>query len=175
MHIAIFFAALAGALIAAITDRQLRPVALMFAGVMAALLAYVIWDAMLRTPDGPPEMALEQLELTELAVEQDERFVRVSGRAANLSETFRLREFRLLATLHDCPAADSAFTDCEVIAQDDGIARVDVPAGQVRAFSAVFSFRNVPDLHGIPIWDYELTELRATDEPARSPANATAR
>ncbi|MBD3626146.1 MAG: hypothetical protein HUJ24_12410 [Rhodobacteraceae bacterium] len=175
MHIAIFFAALAGALIAAITDRQLRPVALMFAVVMAALLAFVVWDELIRDQANPNEMTLDQLALTELAIEQDERFVRVSGRAENLSEGHRLREFRLLATLHDCPAAESAFTDCQVIAQDDGIARVDIPPGQVRAFSAVFSFRDVPELQGVPIWDYELTALRATTEQARTSPNVSPR
>ena len=169
MPIAIFFVALAGALIVAVADRQLRPVAILFAIVMSALLAYVVWDQWLRGGRLPPRMTLEQLQLDDLQVASDARFVRVSGRAANTSERFRLREFRMRTTVHDCPDADSALPDCVVIAQDDGIARVDVPPGQARRFEAVFSFRNMPEATGVTVWDHQILEVRAIDETARTP------
>lgn len=175
MPIAIFFAALAGSLIVAISDRQLRPVALIFAAVMAALLSYVTWDQLFRGTPVAPHMTIEELVLSDLQVEQDPRLQRVSGRVENLSEGFRLREFTILATLNDCPAADIDLPECAVIAQDDGIARVDVPPGQARSFHAVFSFRDVPEPMGTTVWDYEVLQLRATEESPRGIAGTVTR
>lgn len=175
MHIAIFFAALAGSLIVAVSDRQLRPVALIFSAIMAALLVYVTWDQLFRSTPDAPQMAVDDLLLSDLRIEQDPRLLRVSGRVENGSEEFRLREFTILATLNDCPSADSALAECAVIAQDDGIARVDVPPGQARSFHAVFSFRDVPVPQGETIWDYEIVTLRAVPENPRTSVGAVSR
>lgn len=119
----------------------------------------------------PPEAAREgsliapsELTLDELSLERTVRGATLTGRIANGSEGYRLRDLTLQLTLRDCPAAASPPADCPVIGEARAIARPDVPPGQVRALSAHFLFSDLPPLAGTLAWDWSILETRATPE-----------
>ena len=49
-----------------------------------------------------------------------------------------------------------------MIGEASGIARPDVPPGQIRALTAHFVFRDLPPVAGTLRWDWRITAIRAT-------------
>ncbi|MEL6680226.1 MAG: hypothetical protein AAFQ51_16100, partial [Pseudomonadota bacterium] len=64
--------------------------------------------------------------------------------------------------LYDCPTEDSALPDCAQIGEDAGVARLDLPPGQLRAFDATLRFSGLPAVTGVLKWDFDVDYVRAT-------------
>lgn len=160
MPFVIIFLVLAGAAAIYVLYPHLRKMALMFILLFGAILAYVVVDEVLDRGLGPQELTAADLTLADVALAEDLRYLRLTGRVTNGSADRTLREFTLRLTEFDCPAADTPRADCAIIAQNTGIARVDVPPGQTRDFEAIvrFTSRTVPK--GVPAWQEEITAVR---------------
>lgn len=106
----------------------------------------------------PTDLTFDQLDLA-----RSGRGATLTGRVSNGSERYRLREVAMDLRLRDCPAPESDPETCPTIGEASAIARPDVPPGQIRAFTAHFSFANVPPVAGTLRWDWQVTGLRATE------------
>jgi hypothetical protein len=106
----------------------------------------------------PSELVLSALELTPTP-----RGRTLRGRVENTSSAFRLREMTVTLTLRDCPADAGPESHCPVIAQGSALVRVDVPPGQLRAFSAPFVFPDMPQVLGELRWEHAIEGTRATE------------
>lgn len=162
MPIILFFVVFGGAVAVAVLYPHLRAQAGIVLALLGGLLAWVVVDQLLLDEPEPP-VAREDLSLAEVVLTEGPRFVRVSGRVTNDADGARLREFTLAVTLRDCPSADAAPEACEVVAEDSGIARVDVPPGQTQAFEAILGFTERSEIRGVPSWDYRITAVRGTE------------
>ncbi len=100
--------------------------------------------------------------LDDVGLSAAQGFSRLSGRVTNADATAQLRSFKIDLRLFDCPEEQSALEDCAVIAEDDGIARVDVPAGQTRSFESVHRFTDQPPLKGVLRWDFRVLDADAS-------------
>ncbi|MEM8658013.1 MAG: hypothetical protein AAGF22_07940, partial [Pseudomonadota bacterium] len=139
--------------------------AVMVGLVCSAILAFLVFDRV-----GAPErqravIAIQEVKLSEVEIIESRRFTKLTGRVQNTSGIHRLREFALEATLYDCPDAEVALPSCEVIAQDTGLSRVDVPAGQTRAFEAVLGLTERLEPRGLTRWEFDIVSTRASDPP----------
>ncbi|NNU81109.1 hypothetical protein HMH01_11750 [Halovulum dunhuangense] len=165
MPIAIFFLILAGALAVAVLYPHMRPAAAVIGAFAGALLGWVVTDRVLAPDPAASGIAVEKVALSDLVLSREPRLSRISGRVTNLDTDLRLADFTLRTTLYDCPEVESALEDCAVIGQDAGIARVDLPAGQTRAFHVVMRFADMPEPAGVLRWDHAVTQVRAAGQP----------
>ena len=101
------------------------------------------------------------LELRDITINADPRFVTIRGQVHNLSTSANLLDMSLRLSALDCPAEVEPIAECIVIGADDAVARVSVPAGQLRAFEATFLIRNLPRPDGVLRWHYLITDTRA--------------
>lgn len=131
--------------------------------VVAVALGLYLWR------DGAPEaeqaagrIPVEALTLDEIAVAPTPRGATLTGRVANGSDTYRLRELTLVLRLRDCPAPETVVETCPVIGEASAIARPDVPPGQLRALTAHFGFTSLPPVSGTLRWDWRIAGTRAT-------------
>jgi hypothetical protein len=133
-----------------------RPALLGGALITAIVAGSLILSRPQSTTIAPDELVLDQIEVARTV-----RGATLTGRVENGS-AFRLRDMTLALRLHDCadPAAEAA--TCPVIGESTTIARPDVPAGQIRAFSAHFVFSGVPAVAGTLRWEMTVAETRAT-------------
>lgn len=135
------------------------------AGVVIGLgIAAYLWQ------QGPSEaersatrIAAGELSFDQLDLARSGRGATLTGRVTNGSAAYRLREMSLDLRLRDCPSPETDPADCPTIGEASAIARPDAPPGQIRAFSAHFSFANVPPVTGTLRWDWTVTALRATE------------
>lgn len=102
------------------------------------------------------------LTLDQIAVSPAPRGATLTGRVANGSDTYRLRELTLVLRLRDCPEPEAAVETCPVIGEASAIARPDVPPGQLRALTAHFGFSSLPPVTGTLRWDWRIAGTRAT-------------
>jgi len=103
----------------------------------------------------------DMLTLRDVTITPEPRFVTLQGQVLNQSSTADLLDMSLQLNALDCPAEVDAISECIVIGSDDGVARVAVPAGQLRAFEATFMLRNLPTPEGVLRWHYLITDTRA--------------
>lgn len=162
MPIAGFFVVLAGALAIAILYPHLRVMAIAVVVFMCALLGYLFFDMTTQTDRRVTLIDQSELRFDALDLRQDSRFSRLAGRVTNTSDTARLRDFSVTVHLMDCETPETPRPECATIAEDTGIARVDLPAGQTRAFEVVLSFRDTPDVTGVLVWDHTISDIHAT-------------
>jgi len=160
-----FFFVLAGAIAVFVIYPRLRVIAGTVMVLFSALLAYLWLGGAGEAVRDQTRIAATDLTLSDLELVEDARFLRFTGRVTNGAADAELRDFHVQITMRDCPAPQTPPADCAIIAQDTGIARVDVPAGQTRAFSAVINFVDMPEVIGVPVWDHSITAVRATDLP----------
>ncbi|MEM6946425.1 MAG: hypothetical protein AAF565_21990 [Pseudomonadota bacterium] len=151
---------------AAVATAILYPPARILAiAVVVGLLVLVrIYFLTLGNDDGidARQLAAEAVALDAVALEEARGLTYLRGRVTNADEEARLRSFRIDLKLFDCPDAEGPLTDCAVIAEDEGIARVDVPPGQTRAFESVHRFSDRPDVLGTVRWEIEITGAEAS-------------
>jgi hypothetical protein len=140
-----------------------RPALAVGALVTAGLAAYFLMQPAPEASRSASRIAVSEITLDEIAVERTARGASVSGRVSNGSKRYRLRDMTLALRLRDCADARAAAETCPVIGEGAAIARPDVPAGQIRAFSAHFSLAGVPPAAGTLRWELTVTETRATD------------
>lgn len=129
--------------------------------IVGAVIAAIVAATLDRSPPGEIGIAPAELTLDQIAIEQGLRGATVTGRVENGS-AFRLRDMTLSLRLHDCADPEAAPATCPVIGESSAIARPDVPAGQIRAFSAHFAFSGVPPVVGTLRWELAVTATRAT-------------
>lgn len=164
MHIIVFFVALTAAVSTFILYPRLRLPAGLLVAFFVGLIVYVFFfDTRGEEARRAERISPDELELTDVTFTQDLRFSRLEGRVRNLSERYRLRDFDIRVTMYDCPDVGTSLEDCAVIAQDTGIARVDLPPGQVRHFETVLRFTDVPAPEGVVVWDHRVTGVRASE------------
>ncbi|MBB5222891.1 hypothetical protein HNP73_002838 [Amaricoccus macauensis] len=164
MPIAILVLFLAGYGYALVVLPHLR-LPLLVAGVVIGLgSAVYLWR------QGPPEAerAAQRITAAELSFDQVDlarsgRGATLTGRVTNGSPLYRLREMSLDLRLRDCPTPETEPADCPTIGESSAISRPDAPPGQIRAFSAHFTFANVPPVAGTLRWDWAVTALRSTE------------
>lgn len=165
MPIAVFFVFFAGSIVVALLYPHLRVLAILISVLCAAFLGFLYIDQRDRVRGYATDIPTDTLTLSGIQIEEQTRFTRITGRVRNGAEGFRLRAFTLVATLYDCPAENSETTDCAVIAQDQGIARVDIPPGQTRGFQAIIGLANPLEPQGIARWDYTILSIQASQPP----------
>jgi len=162
MPYAAFFIIFAGSLAIAVIYPHLRVVASLVAlGCVAILLAVLVEIGGTETARREVRITAEELTLSQTEFVEDRRFIRLTGRAANSSERYTLRDFHVTAELHDCTLETSDEAECTVIAEKDAIVRVEVPPGQARNFDAVLGFADQPESAGVPRWTFEVTQITA--------------
>ena len=130
--------------------------------VVLAGLGWYLLASPSQTERAATLVSVEDLTLDGLELERTIRGATLSGRVANAAETSRLREMTITVRLFDCELEDTALEDCATIGESAAIARVDVPPGQLRGFSAHYIFPDLPPLAGVLRWDHRITALRAT-------------
>jgi len=162
MPVAVLIVVLAAYVYALVAAPRFRiPGAIGGALILAGLTWYLIVS-----PSEPERAAnlisVEDLTLDRLELEQTVRGATLRGRVENLTETAHLREMTITVRLFDCALADDELDDCATIGESSAIARVDVPPGQLRGFSAHYIFPDRPAVIGVLRWDYRITALRAT-------------
>ncbi|MEM8868930.1 MAG: hypothetical protein AAF848_04215 [Pseudomonadota bacterium] len=162
MPIAAFFVVFAGSIVLAVLYPHIRAVAIMIGLVCTAILVFIVVDRGSTPERQRAVIAVQELRLSDVEFSETSRFTRLSGRVQNTSSAHQLREFSILATLYDCPDTEVALPSCEVIAQDEGIARVDVPPGQTRAFEAILGLTQRLSPKGDARWDFDILSTRAT-------------
>jgi hypothetical protein len=167
MPIAVLILVLAAYVYVLVAVPEWRRGGLLIGALAAAGLGVYFW---LSEPEGqraaariaPSELVLSEVELTPTP-----RGRTLRGRVENTSPLFRLREMTVTLTLRDCPAdagpEAGPDTHCPVIAQSSALVRVDVPPGQLRAFSAPFVFPAMPAVLGELRWEHAIAGTRATD------------
>jgi hypothetical protein len=126
----------------------------------AVITAIIVASLLLSRPQ-QTAIAISELVLDQIAVERTARGATVTGRVQNDS-AFHLRDMTLSLRLHDCPDPNAEAATCPIIGESAAIARPDVPAGQIRAFSAHFLFAGVPAPVGTLRWEMTVTATRAT-------------
>ncbi|WP_112323458.1 hypothetical protein [Oceanibium sediminis] len=163
MPIVVFFLILAGAIAVAILYPHLRILALGVVALFGSLAAYLFFGDYGTPANQGQRISVDELVLEDVTFVQDNRFDRLQGRVTNTSEAYRLRDFDVAVRLFDCPLPDAERSACNVVGEETGIARADVPAGQTRPFDAVLGLSQLPALKGVLVWDYEITSTRATE------------
>jgi hypothetical protein len=141
---------------------ELRRPALIAGALVAAALAFYFWRQAPEATRAGIRIAPEELTLDQLDLERTGLGATLTGRVLNGSPDYRLRDMTLTVRLRDCPEPEAEPATCPVIAEARAIARPDVPPGQLRGFSAHFTFANVPPLTGTLRWDLDVAATRAT-------------
>ncbi len=163
MPVVIIFLLIAGAIAIAWLYPHLRALAL---GVLMLFLVIFAGAWLMsgnETAREAERIGLDEVTLSDLVFSDDPRVARLSGRVANGSPLFRLREMEIRVTLHDCPAPEAELESCAIIADALTTARVDVPPGQVRRFEGVLRFSARPEPDGLLRWHHTLEATRATE------------
>lgn len=163
MPIAILILAFAAYVYAVAALPRFRLPGLALGGLAAAGLTWYLLAVPGEREAARERISRDDLRLDLLAMEETPQGATLSGRVENRSATARLRELTLRVDLYDCPPAAEDVAGCPVIAESEALARVDVPPGQLRGFSAAFVFPNRPPLTGVLRWSYEVTGTRATE------------
>jgi hypothetical protein len=104
----------------------------------------------------PGDLKLEGLRLTPPSSLSS--YWEVKGKVMNVSQ-HSLQAFTLKITVKDCPDPNS----CIVVGESNDSVWVEVPPNQMRAFSDLVTFQNLPQLVGMR-WDFVLTEARAKSD-----------
>lgn len=161
MPILILLTIIGLAIAVAILYPQLRLVAGLVVAIFLGLIGiyFVTGDSAVTNQR---DLDVELVILEDIALAEERGYARLSGRVTNGSETSHLRSFKIDLKLFDCPDEEVATETCAVIAEDDGIARVDVPAGQTRQFESVHRFSDTPPLKGVLRWDIEVLSADAS-------------
>jgi hypothetical protein len=142
---------------------EYRMPGLVLGAAMAIGLGFYFWRTDPESARTAIRIAPEELTLDQLALDRVARGATLNGRVLNGSERFRLREMTLALRLHDCPEADMSLDRCPVIGESRAIARPDVPAGQIRGFTAHFAFANLPAVTGALRYEWTVETTRATE------------
>jgi hypothetical protein len=163
MPIVVLIIALAAYAYALITEPGIRRWGLIGGAAVGLGLAVYLWQTAPETTRAALRIDPEELVLDQLAIEPTPRGATLAGRVHNTSARWRLRDMTLTLRLRDCPEAASPPDTCPVIGEARAVARPDAPPGQIRAFSASFIFANLPEPAGTLGWDWQITEVRATE------------
>jgi|GEM_PF-2770672 len=167
MPFAIFFLVFGGAIILAILYPHIRVLALATAALCAVLVGTIFVDRVAETDRRALRLTPQDITLSDVTLVPEARYFKLTGWAENKSALHRARDFILRSRLYDCPTDDAALTDCTTVGDETGIARVDLPPGQARPFSAVLGFTAEYEARGVLHWEHEITEVHATDDVAR--------
>ncbi|MEO1421698.1 MAG: hypothetical protein AAFV09_00865, partial [Pseudomonadota bacterium] len=89
------------------------------------------------------------------------RFSTLSGRVENQAEAGIVRQIAVRVRLFDCESEATPIAECAQIGEDDGVARLELPPGQLRAFEATLRFADQPRVAGVLVWEFEVTGVRA--------------
>ncbi len=136
--------------------------------VAAALLGGLSYYFLSSDPEPQPELRrvdVSEITLSDLELDLGIRTSSLSGRVVNGAANYSLKGLLLDVTLYDCPNAESPLSDCFIIGQDDGEARVAVPPLQLRDFSVNLLFTGLPEITGELRWVHQLTNVRALENP----------
>ncbi len=162
MPVAVLIVALALYVYALVAAPRFRIPGAIAGALIVAGLGWYFFASSSWTERASQIVSVEDLALDRLELERTIRGATLRGRVENRAETAHLREMTITVRLFDCELEDTALDECATIGQSDAIARVDVPPGQLRGFSAHYIFPNLPALAGVLRWDYRITALRAT-------------
>ncbi len=134
--------------------------------IAAALLGGLAYYLLSSNPVQQAELRridVVDVTLSELEFDLGIRTSTLKGRVVNGSENFDLTGVLVDVILYDCPDETSDLADCYIIGQDGGEARVTVPPGQLRDFTANLLFIGLPELTGTFRWAHTVTALRALE------------
>lgn len=163
MPIAVLFLFASGAVAIAVLHPHLRKPALVVVALFVALFASYFLLPASETERRATRISVEQIALSDVDLIIDSRFLKLVGRVTNQSTAYHLRSFEIEVTQFDCPAEDIPHEECAIVGQDVSTARVDIPGGQTRDFSALLDLRDSASIIGFPVWDYQITGSLATE------------
>ncbi len=163
MPIAALFLIIVGSITVAFLYPQLRAVAVIVLVVFGgAVSTYFILGGGL-VEQQANKITAEDVNLMNVTLTEEGGYTVLSGRVQNLSTAYNLRDFDVEVRLFDCPEAESELTECLVISDEKGIARVAIPPEQTRRFRTVFRFPALPALEGVLRWEWQVLDATTSD------------
>lgn len=142
---------------------QLRVAAIGVLVLFGGLLGYLFFSTTSEPARQAELIPLNEVSLSKLNFSLEPSPTRLTGNILNGSDRYRLRNVEIRVTLHDCPDEDAALSDCLIIADDTGSVTVNIPSGQLRGFSMLLQFTDLPEVEGVVRWHYDVISTRATD------------
>ncbi|QHQ34145.1 hypothetical protein [Algicella marina] len=158
MPIAAFFVLIAGGIAVAILYPHLRIAVLAVLAVAGGGLAAYFLLADINATPRAERIEADEVQLADIVLTEERGYSVLAGRVTNASQDWTLSNFGLRIRLYDCPTVETQLTECTVVAEDRGRARVTVPPGQSRAFRTVWRFPDIPILEGILVTDWSVTD-----------------
>jgi len=139
--------------------------------VLAFLASAVVWwiidREQARRALAHQLIPLEQIELHDLRVVSDDNVHHLSGSARNMSDRYTLTELIIQVSIADCPNANAAEEECEIVGS--GLARAHspwrIPPRSARDIDIDFRLRDAPSAPGEMRWIYAVAETRASLDP----------
>lgn len=135
--------------------------------VLAAVAAYFYftWQAERQEQYAESLIAKSDLMVSDVTLGRDQfssGFYTLKGRLLNNSRhTFTGMTIAVYA--YDCPSAGVELSGCLVIGQDSATVSVTVPPGQVRSFSGLIMFSDMPAIKGSFAWSYASSKIKGRD------------
>jgi hypothetical protein len=106
-----------------------------------------------------------------LSVPNNVNGLRTFDAALHNSSSYQVSQVLLQIRLYDCPSKPAAnLSNCEVIGETKPSIDTSVPAGQTRRITASLLFENTPRVRGSLTWGYDISQVLAKRESARSKA-----
>lgn len=163
MPLAVLAIALIAYLYAMVAAPRFRIPGAIGGALVAAGLGWYFFVSESEAERAARRVGTEDVALDLLKLERTPRGATLQGRVANGADAGVLREITIEMRLLDCPDEAVPLDDCVTIGDATGIARVDVPPGQLRGFSAPFVFAGLPPVVGVLRWEQSVIALRATE------------
>lgn len=163
MPIAALFIILVGGTTVAILYPQLRFAAIAVLVVFSGAVGGYFFVGGSLTLQQQADISAEEVLLTDVTLTEERGYTILGGRVENASERHELRDFDVELRLLDCPEPEGDLTDCAILADESGLTRVAVPAGQTRAFRTIFRLPPLPAVQGTLRWDWQITDASTSD------------
>jgi len=111
-----------------------------------------------------PSIAASELKWDNVRLATEYGSYSISGRVANKSAQYTLRDTQVLVTVQDCEASQ-----CTTIGEALTTLYIDVPPGQSRDFNSAVSFYSVLHPRGQFRWYYTVKQTKAVSEQSAAP------
>ncbi len=154
MPVALLFLVVAGAAAVAVLHPRYRIVAITALVLLAGVTSLYFLTLGDEAADADPLIPASAVSLNGVELTEERGYFRLSGRVTNGAAAGTLTRFTVDVVIYDCPEEESPTEECAIIAESEGLARVEVPPGQTRTFSSIHRFSDTPEPLGVRTWDH---------------------